>query len=127
MEKQRIRNLLIIGRRSATTRLMSYGTNTITRRAQAAQDKIVDTDEQIERLEESIRRLKIDFDIYFNGGTKAPPHQARAALEARTSRLNGNRDLSFAQRYKLNGLISRYTSYRELWRRRLKAKGDDVT
>ncbi len=127
MEKQLIRNLLIIGRRSAPTRLMSYGTNTITRRAQAAQDKIVDTDEQIERLEESIRRLKIDFDIYFNGGTKAPPHQARAALEARTSRLNGNRDLSFAQRYKLNGLISRYTSYRELWRRRLKAKGDDVT
>jgi hypothetical protein len=105
---------------------MRYTTNTITRRTQDAQDKVIETDEQIERLEDDIRRLKIDFDIYFNGGTKAPPHQARASLEARTSRLNGNRDLSFAQRYKLNTLISRYTSYRELWRRRLKAKGDDT-
>lgn len=105
---------------------MRYKTNTITRREQLTNDKVFETDEQIERLEDDIRRLKIDFDIYFNGGTKAPPHQARAALEARTNRINGNRDLSFAQRYKLNGLISRYTSYRELWRRRLKAKGDEI-
>ncbi len=105
---------------------MNYALNTLSKRNTLKSDKIIETDEQIERLEDDIRKLKIEFDIYFNGGTKKAPHQSRAALEARTNRLNGNRDLSFAQRYKLNGLISRYTSYRELWRRRLRAKGEEV-
>ncbi len=105
---------------------MNYPLNTISKRNQLKSDNIVETDEQIERLEDDIRKLKIEFDIYFNGGTQKAPHQSRASLEARTNRLNGNRELSFAQRYKLNGLISRYTSYRELWRRRLRAKGEEV-
>ena len=100
--------------------------NSLTRRSQLKNEKVLKADEQIERLEEDIRRLKIEFDVYFNGGTKKAPHQARASLEARSKRINGNRDLNYAQRYKLNGLISTYTSYRELWRRRLKAKGEDL-
>jgi hypothetical protein len=105
---------------------MSLYTNTHTQRSLDKQEKVFETDEQIERLEEDIRKLKIDFEIFFNGGTKRAPHQARASLEARSNKLNGNRDLSFAQRYKLNNLLARYRSYRELWRRRLKAKGDDI-
>ena len=100
--------------------------NTLTRRSQLKTENVLKVDEQIEKLHEDIRKLKIEFDIYFNGGTKKAPHQSRASLEAKTKRLNGNRDLNFAQRYKLNGLISTYTSYRELWRRRLRAKGEDL-
>ncbi|MEZ5308667.1 MAG: hypothetical protein R2684_16095 [Pyrinomonadaceae bacterium] len=88
--------------------------------------KSKEIDEQIERLEEDIRRLKIEFEIYFNGGIKRAPHQARASLEARSNRINGSRDLSFAQRFKMNTLTSQFTSYRELWRRRLKAKGEEL-
>ena len=109
-----------------TLQNMSYALNTLSRRSLLQSEKALEADEQIERLEEDIRKLKIEFDVYFNGGSRKPPHQRRASLEARTNRLNGNRDLSFAQRYKLNGLISRFTSYRELWRRRLKAKGEDM-
>lgn len=105
---------------------MSLYTNTHTQRSLDKQEKILETDEQIERLEEDIRKLKIDFEVFFNGGTKRAPHQLRASLEARSNKLNGKRDLSFAQRYKLNNLLARYRSYRELWRRRLKAKGDDI-
>lgn len=83
-------------------------------------------EEQLERLEEDIRRLKIDFDIYFNGGTKRAPHAARASLEARISRINGDRTLSYGSRYKLNTLLSKYNSYRHLWRRRLRQKGDEI-
>lgn len=89
-------------------------------------DKVQDIEDQIERIEDDIRRLKIEFDIYFNGGTKKAPHRQRASLEARIKRLSGNRDLSFANRYRLNNLVSRYTSFRELWRRKLKAKGEDI-
>jgi hypothetical protein len=100
--------------------------NTLSRRDQSKQNKVLDIEEQIERLEDDIRRLKIDFDIYFNGGTRKAPHQQRASLEARIKRINGNRDLSFANRYRLNNIMARYTSLRELWRRRLKAKGEEI-
>ena len=36
-------------------------------------------DEQLTRLEDDIRRLKIEFDIYFNGAAKRPP-EAFAAI-----------------------------------------------
>ncbi len=94
-------------------------------KAQSKLDQLQDLEDQIERLEDDIRRLKIEFDIFFNGGTKKAPHQSRASLEARIKRINGNRNLSYATRYRLSALISRYTSYRELWRRRLKALGED--
>lgn len=100
--------------------------NTLLYRQQNKKDKALAVEEQIERIEEDIRRLKIDFDIYFSGGMKKAPHRQKASLEARIKRLSGNRELSYANRYKLNNLVSRYTSFRELWRRRLKAKGEDL-
>ena len=83
-------------------------------------------DKQISRLEDDIRKLKIDFDIFFNGSTKRPPLEARARLESQIKRISDNRALSYSQRYQLNSLISRFTSYRELWRRTLRAKGDEL-
>jgi len=83
-------------------------------------------DKQISRLEDDIRKLKIDFDIYFNGATKRPPLEARARLESMIKRISDNRGLSYGQRYQLNSLISRFTSYRELWRRNLKARGEEL-
>ena len=106
-------------------KIMAITQNSLSRKMQSKTDKMNEIEEQIEKLDDDVRRLKIEFDIFFNGGTKAPPHQRRASLEARIKRLNGNRDLSFARRYRLNSLISKYTAYRELWRRRLKAQGDD--
>ena len=81
---------------------------------------------QLSKLEDDIRKLKIDFDIYFNGATRRPPFEARARLEANLKRVADNRNLSYAQRYFYNGLVSTYTSYRELWRRVLRARGEDL-
>ena len=98
----------------------------LSRKAEAKLDKLRELEEQIDRVGDDIRKLKIEFDIYFNGGTKYAPHKSRASLEARIKRINGNRELNYESRYRLNTLISRYTSYRELWRRRLRAKGEDI-
>lgn len=86
----------------------------------------VEFDQKLSRLEDDIRKLKIDFDIYFNGATKRPPLEARARLESTIKRLADHRTMSFAQRYYLNTLVARFTSYRELWRRNLKAKGEEM-
>ena len=58
--------------------------------------------------------------------TKRPPLEARARLEANIKRVADNRSLSYAQRYHYNMLVSRFTSYRELWRRNLKARGEEL-
>ncbi len=97
--------------------------NKLYRKDQLKQEEAVEIDQQLARMEEDIRRLKIDFDIYFNGATKRPPLEARARLDAFIKRLSDNRTLTYAQRYQFNTLVSRFTSYRELWRRTLKAKG----
>ena len=90
------------------------------------QEAVADLDKQLGRLEEDIRKLKIDFDIFFNGSTKRAPLESRARLESYIKRIADNRNLSYAQRYYFNTLVSRFTSYRELWRRTLKAKGEEM-
>jgi len=100
--------------------------NKLYRDLQSKNDETMEIDQQLSRLEDDIRKLKIEFDIYFNGGVKRPPLEARARLDSYIKRLADNRNLSFSQRYYFNTLVSRFTSYRELWRRTLKARGDDL-
>ena len=100
--------------------------NKLYRNLQTKQDETAEIDQQLSRLEDDIRKLKIDFDIYFNGGTKRPPLESRARLDANVKRVADNRNLSYAQRYYFNSLVARFTSYRELWRRTLKARCDEV-
>ncbi len=38
-------------------------------------------DEQLTRLEDDIRRLRIEFDIFFNGGAKRPPYDTKGRVE----------------------------------------------
>jgi hypothetical protein len=91
-------------------------------RANAAHvEETASLDQEIMRLEDSIRKLKIDFDIFFNGAAKRPPLEARARLESQIKRISDDRSLTYGQRYRLS-----FTSYRELWRRTLKARGEEL-
>ena len=100
--------------------------NKLNRNATSRMDAAAEVDLQLTRMEDDIRKLKIDFDIFFNGATKRAPLEARARLESFIKRVADNRNLSYAQRYQLNMLVARFTSYRELWRRTLKARGDEL-
>ena len=74
-------------------------------------------EEQLNRLEEDVRRLKVEFDIYFNGAAKRPPYDTKGRVETVIKRLADERTLTFAQRYRYNSLVARYTSFLQLWRR----------
>jgi len=100
--------------------------NSLYRQTQNKQESVADKDKQIARLEEDIRKLKIDFDIYFNGSAKRAPLEARPRLESSIKRIAADRNLTFAQRYQYNMVVARFSSYRELWRRMLKAKGEEL-
>ena len=82
----------------------------------------INLDQQLIRLEEDIRRLKIEYDIFFNGGSKRAPFDTRNRVETMLKRLGDERSLSFAQRYQYNALTTRYNSFRELWRRTIKGR-----
>lgn len=92
------------------------------KRSLAAMDNQPTVDDQLSRLEDDIRRLKIEFDIYFNGASKRPPYDTKSRVETMLKRLGDDRTLTFAQRYLYNSLASRYTAFRELWRRTMQGR-----
>jgi hypothetical protein len=79
-------------------------------------------EEQLARLEDDIRRLKVEFDIYFNGAAKRPPYDTKGRVETLIKRLADDRTLTFAQRYHYNALTARYTSFMQLWRRTMQER-----
>ena len=105
---------------------MSMTTRSIYANGRKKAEDAVSFDKQLVRLEDDIRKLKIEFDIYFAGTSKRPPLEGRARLEAFIRRVSDSRTITYAQRYQLSMLVSRDTSYRELWRRTLRAKGEEL-
>ena len=79
-------------------------------------------DEQLTRLEDDIRRVRIEFDIFFNGGAKRPPYDTKGRVETLLKRLGDDRTLTFAQRYRYNSLAARYNAFRDLWRRTMQGR-----
>ena len=79
-------------------------------------------EEQLTRLEEDIRRLKIEFDTFFNGASKRPPYDTKGRVETVIKRLGDDRTLSFAQRFRYNSLTARYNAFRDLWRRTMQGR-----
>jgi hypothetical protein len=92
------------------------------KKKQGVQELAVTVEEQLKRLEEDIRRLKIEFDVYFNGGTKRAPYDTKMRVEAHIKRLGDDRSLTFAQRYYYNSLGARYATFRDMWRRTMQGR-----
>ena len=79
-------------------------------------------DEQLTRLEDDIRRLKVDWDIFFNGASKRPPYDTKGRVETLFKRLGDDRSLTYAQRYRYNSLAARFNAFRDLWRRTMQGR-----
>jgi hypothetical protein len=79
-------------------------------------------DEQLTRLEDDIRRLRIEFDIFFNGAAKRPPYDTKGRVETLLKRLGDDRTLTYAQRYRYTSLAARYNAFRDLWRRTMQGR-----
>ena len=80
-------------------------------------------EEELDKLEDNIRRLKIEFEAYFSGGQPRPPNDTQWRVENAMKKLaEGVSRLGFAQRFRYTTLQQRYGMYSELWRRRLKDK-----
>ena len=80
-------------------------------------------DEDLAQLERDIRQLKIEYDQFFGGGRKRPPTEIEWRIELLVKRY-GERggDMKSAQRFKFSGLAQSYAKYRDMFRKRTKAK-----
>jgi len=85
-------------------------------------------DQDLATLDEWLRRLKVEYDIYFNGNRKRPPDDLRARVEKLIKKLVEAGDMSFSQRFRYNTLVGRYYVYRDLWRRTMmeREKSEEV-
>jgi len=81
-------------------------------------------DEELALLEDSFRRLKIEYDIYFAGGAKKPPVDTESRVQNLVRRNIENTRLSFPQRFRLNAIAQRYTVFADLWRRKARIKDE---
>jgi len=83
----------------------------------------VTVDEEFTKLEDDIRRLKVEYEVYFNGGSPRPPHDTLFRVESTIKRYSSDQSkLSFGQRFRFTNLVQKYAVNAQLWRRRLQER-----
>ena len=80
-------------------------------------------DEEFNKLDDDIRRLKIEYEVFFNGGAPRPPHDTLYRVETMIKRYSSDQSkLSFSQRFRFTNLVQKYAVNAQLWRRKLQEK-----
>ena len=79
-------------------------------------------DEEINLLEETVRRLKIEYDVYFAGGSKKPPADTEWRAQTLIKKYSEGHKMSFPQRFRYNSIVQRYALFSDLWRQKMKIK-----
>ncbi len=75
---------------------------------------------ELERLENGLRQLKIQYDMFFAGAIPKQPLELRAALERVIKRYTSAPLRKYSHRFHFNSLAARYNSFSELWAKTLK-------
>jgi hypothetical protein len=79
-------------------------------------------DEELNLLEEGVRRLKVEYDVFFGGGSKKPPADTEWRVQRLVKKFSDGTGMNFAQRFRYNTIVQRYAIYTDLWRQKLKVK-----
>jgi hypothetical protein len=78
----------------------------------------VTTDEELNVLDTQLRRLKIEYEIYFSNPTKRPPSDIEWKVLALLRKFSDGGRMSFSQRFRYNEMAQRYAIYSDLWRKK---------
>jgi hypothetical protein len=76
--------------------------------------------DSIDRLDRSIRQLKIDFERFFSGGLPIPPEDSRHAVRQQLRSLRSKPILALVDRFRLSTLEARFNALDELFNRRMR-------
>ncbi len=79
-------------------------------------------DEELNLMEDAVRRLKVEYDVFFGGGSKKPPADTEWRVQSLIKKFSDSQKMNFAQRFKYNSIAQRYALYADLWRQKMKIK-----
>jgi hypothetical protein len=79
-------------------------------------------DEELNVLESNLRRLKIEYEIFFNGAQKRPPTDLEWKVLALLRKFSDGGRLSFSQRFRYSEMAQRYAIYSDLWRKKARIR-----
>ena len=83
---------------------------------------MIKQDDELDRLEEDIRKLKNKYDQFFAGIQKVPPSHERKNVEVFIYEISKQKMRDNGRRFRFNTILSRYNQYRELWGRRMRER-----
>jgi hypothetical protein len=75
-------------------------------------------DEELNLLESHLRRLKIEYEVYFSNPQKKPPSDLEWKVLTLLRKFSDGGRMSFTQRFRYNELAQRYAVYSDLWRKK---------
>ena len=78
----------------------------------------VTVDEELNVLDTQLRRLKIEYEIYFSNPTKKPPTDVEWKVLAMLRKFSDGGRMNFSQRFRYNEMAQRYAIYSDLWRKK---------
>ena len=76
------------------------------------------TDEELNLLDTQLRRLKIEYEIFFSNPQKRPPNDIEWKVVALLRKFSDGGRMNFSQRYRYNEMAQRYAIYSDLWRKK---------
>jgi len=78
----------------------------------------VTIDEELGVLDSNLRRLKIEYEIFFNNPTKRPPTDIEWKVLNLLRKFSDSGKMNLSQRYRYNEMAQRYAIYSDLWRKK---------
>ena len=81
-------------------------------------ENLVTADEELNVLDTQLRRLKIEYEIYFSNPTKKPPTDIEWKVLALLRKFSDGGRMNFSQRFRYNEMAQRYAIYSDLWRKK---------
>src|ERR1700722_5446720 len=79
-------------------------------------------DEELNHLNEQLRRLKIEYEIFFSNPTKRPPADVEWRVQNIIRKFSDGRRMNFAQRFRYNEMAQRYAIQSDLWRKKTRIR-----
>lgn len=79
-------------------------------------------DEELNLLDQQLRRLKIEYEIFFNNPAKRPPADIEWKVSTLIKKFSDGSRMSFSQRFRYNEMAQRYAIQSDLWRKKMRIR-----
>ena len=79
-------------------------------------------EETIVQLEDTLRKLKTQYDLFFAGARKVPPNVERKKFDILMREMAGEHIRDNALRFRFTSIVSKYNRFIELWGRQMRER-----